>query len=190
MIKKYSQLEMLNIWKRKLGLKSSYRSVGISDLSELDKRLLQDIDAWYDEVLHSAPVEKLPREDLAGEAYSTYLTDNSVQVLLPARGIRLVAVKLREWEVEESETVSPWSDTARLQRNKLTRATSEDPVIVARPGKLILHGIRDPYSEEEPSGPIKVPGLAKPELQVLEMVVRPEDGSYVMDQSILRHIFD
>lgn len=193
MLKTYSQSEMLTYWKRRLGLSvSSPLSTG-EDLTQLDLKLLDDINAWYDDILAEAPPEKLPVEDVGPVTAARYISDNAAELTPPSRGIRLVALRMADWSSDEVESYSVYSDMARLQRNRLTRATADDPVVLHRPGHFEAHGLPSAPAIVKPvtppaggsDGVQPVPSI--PEITHLMMVVRPPEGYYTLDTTLLRH---
>lgn len=185
MLKTFTQSEMLTYWKRRLGLKASPVLAGENDLTEVDRKLLDDIDIWYDDVLLSAPVEKLPVRNVAPDVIAYYVDDNSAEIALPDECLRLVSVKMRDWEGDETEAYSVYSDIARLQRNRLTRATIDEPVVVRRPGRLVVHGLNAPVAAYAAADKPSVKHEAA--LERLEMVVRPPEGTYILDRTLLKH---
>lgn len=189
MLKTYTQSQMLTYWKRHLGLKASSAVRDEADMTELDLKLLDDIDAWYEDLLCEAPPEKLPVADVADTAPVRYISDNAAEILFPANGVRLVDVKMKEWQCAEAETFSAYSDVARLQRNRLTRATIDEPVIIRRPGRIEVHGLETPSLPEikEDTYFSHIAALITPTVSSLRMVVHPPEGTYVLDSTLLRH---
>ena len=125
---------------------------------------------------------------------SYYFTDfryiESAQIDLPERGVRLVSVRMHEWACDEVECYSAYSAVARLQRNRLTRATVDEPVVLRRPGRIEVHGLEPPSqtqaSANADSGSAMPPSTAVPKIDSLEMVVRPPKGTYILDSTLLR----
>lgn len=179
---------MLTYWKRRLRLKASAAVVGEEDMTELDLKLLADIDSWYDDLLANAPVERLPVEDMKDEVSCRYISDNAAQIDLPERGVRLVSVRMHEWSCDEVECYSAYSAVARLQRNRLTRATVDEPVVLRRPGRIEVHGLEPPSSAAAyaETGAGMPPSTAVPKIDSLEMVARPPKGTYILDSTLLR----
>lgn len=187
MLKTYSDKQMLAYWKRRLGLEASASVAGENDLTDFDRKLLDDIDIWYADLLENAPADRLPTEDVAGEVACHYSSDNSAVITLPQRAVRMVSLKMADWGADEVETYSIYSDVARLQRNRLTRADVDDPIILRRPGALEVHGLLSPLDDGiSPLGAFVAPFEKRPELESLKMVVRPEEGTYILDPTLLR----
>lgn len=187
MLRKYTEQEMLSYWKRRMGLEASGSVGGEKNLTELDRKLLDDIDIWYADLLENAPADRVPTEDVATEVSCRYTSENSALITLPPRGVRMVSVKMADWSSDEVESYSIYSDVARLQRNRLTRADTDSPVVLRRPGHLEVHGLRSPLEEGiSPRGAFVGPVGSTPQLESLTMVVRPEAGTYVLDPTLLR----
>lgn len=186
MLKTFTETEMLDYWKRKLGLKASHSVGGEDDKTELDRRLLDEIDLWYDDMLATAPVDRLPTIQLADSVAARYLDDNSAEIILPERAMRLVNLRMKEWTAPEVEEHSVYSDLMRLQHNRLTRASVDEPAVFRRPGRLEVHGLSTPPQVSEyPDSPKPLP-TATPSILSLEMVMRPENGTYIVDTALLR----
>lgn len=171
MIKTFSKEDMLAIWKRRYGLSASPGLSGLNDLNALDRLLLQEIDLWYDKLLLTAPPELLPREDIADEATPLWLTSNCAEIEFPPRGVRLLRLKMEGWERDVSRFVEPGSVEASMQNLMWARATPERPVAVLFGERVEVHGFENPG---------RTPVVLR-----LEMVVRPTDGSYILDTSLL-----
>lgn len=192
MMKTFTAAQMLEYWKRRLGFKASSKVSGVNDQTQLDTLLMQDIDEWYEDILLSAPPEKVPTRDGAEETAGIFITVNACELYLPEDAVRMVALRMEEWPVEEVETYSVYSDIGRLQRNRLTRATVDDPVVLSRPGRLEVHGVTPPESLEEAlsysasSSEQMPPKKDRPKIARLEVVYRPPEGTYILDTSLLR----
>lgn len=185
MLKRYSEQEMLDYWKGRLGISVSPAVAGYRDRTALDRKILDEVDLWYEEMLQSAPFDKVPVSDMAEAVSCRRLTDNSVEIALPEEAVRMVALRLQDWDADEVECYSQYSDTARLQRNRLTRATVDDPAVISRPGVLEVHGL-DPEEEEEEGTAGDTALWHRPYVKKLQMVTRPAKGTYVLDPVLLR----
>lgn len=184
MLKTFTREEMLLYWKRRLGLRVSAKPQ--VENSEVDQRLMDEIDIWYDDLLATAPADKLPVEDVSGDSAVRYIDENSARIDYPSRGVRLVALRMRDWKADEVESVSPYSDVARLQRNRLTRATTDEPVVVSKLDCLEAHGLEGPASVAVPDESEMPAAAPRPIIDKLLMVVRPEEGTYVLDRSLFK----
>lgn len=179
MLKTFTETEMLDYWKRRLGLKASPAVVGHKDYTALDKKLLDEIEIWYNDLLQNAPIDKVPVADFASDVACRRLSENTAEITIPQDAVRFVALRMEDWKCDEIETHSVYSDIARLQRNRLTRATIADPVVLERPGLLEAHGLREYDDEIDLS-------LQTPTIKKLEMVCRPKQGTFTLDPTLLR----
>lgn len=76
MLKRYSEQEMLDYWKGRLGISVSPAVAGYRDRTALDRKILDEVDLWYEEMLQSAPFDKVryriwPRRCRAGALRTT-----------------------------------------------------------------------------------------------------------------------
>ena len=173
MLQTYTEAQMLQYWKRRLGLIAPAAAESAeepSDLTELDRRLLDDIRAWYAQVLRTAPADAVPVADLASEAVVLMCGEGMACVRLPDRGTRLMELMLEGWEHPLRIFAAPGSDLARLQRYPWTRGTPDDPAAILMPGRLEIYGV--------PPG--------QPEIRELLMVAAPTEG-FTLDPALLRN---
>lgn len=178
MIKTFTKEEMLERWKRAYGLVASPGLSGMRDSTALDTYLLDEIDVWYDRLLLTAPPGLLPREDVAAEASAMWLTSNCAEVRLPGRGVRPLRLRMEGWTRETARFEEPGSVRASMQTLQWARATPSLPVAVLFPGRIEAHG----FQSAEAHG---FQSAEAPAVTLLEMVVRPKDGTYVLDTSLL-----
>lgn len=193
MIRKYTEAEMLSLYKRRLGLYES-RTGGVvsrQDGSHVDEYLLTELRGWYSSMLRSTNAELLPVEDVVNEIPSKlYVDESTAEVCLPTRGIRLVGIKLPAWRQEITTFYQPDSDMAMMQRNKYLRAGISHPVVVVDAGKAIIYGVERPkLNLDDDAYPTvaSLPTLLREPIEVesLKMVVEPADGEYLFDDSLL-----
>lgn len=184
-MKTFTQSEMLAWWKRRLGLAASPGLSGYSDRTQLDTYLLDDIESWYEKLLLTAPPELLPRENVASEARCAYLSDNCAEIVFPDRARRLLRVKMHEWRQPIDRFVAPDSPKARMQQLQYARGNMAEPVAVLMPDRVLVHGLDSDY-RVNPAMEMEGFGGAQPQLELLEMVARPADGSYRLHRSLLR----
>lgn len=171
MLREYTPLALLACWKRRLGLAplaGGKMDAGEKDLTEVDRKLLDDIDLWYASLLEIAPVEMLPMADFSSTVIARPFCERGVEVQLPDEGIRLVEVKLKSWERGMTEFSKPGSDADILQFDPRTRACVASPVGVLFPGRLELFGASDGDKVER-----------------LVMVRRPATGNYVFNPLLM-----
>lgn len=199
MIKSYSKQEMLERWKRAYGLVASPGLSGLSDRSALDELLLDEIDLWYDRLLLDADPGLLPRADVSAGAETMWLTSNSAEVRFPDRGVRPVRLRMKGWTHDVTLFEAPSSLRAQMQTLQWARATPRTPVAILFPGRLEAHGFDCTAPEagadcaaSGTDADCVAPGTAdlrdaecRPVIELLEMVVRPADGTYIIDTSLL-----
>lgn len=178
MLKRFSPVEMLDYWKRRLGIATAGGACKVvrRNAEALDQKLADDISLWYDGVLRSADPALLPIDDLADLAEARYADDTRVTLRLPARGVRLLSVEMQGWTAPLRTFVSPNSDAAMLQRDPLLRTGRTHPVGVLSERTLDLYGVIPRHEYGAASGT---------PLTALRMVARPADGAYVLDESLL-----
>lgn len=180
---------MLGYWKRRLGLSNLPASTADASRDAMDLKLLDDIRLWYAGLLEDAPAGMLPTSDLADVAYAVYTGSNSAEVYLPEEGIRFVELKLECWSRPVFVTHSPYSDEARMQHAGEAAATTEEPLIVAMPGRLRVYGVDVPAGASPRAAgnhSLLPPQRPRPDVERLEMVVYPGEGVYTLDERLLR----
>ncbi len=193
MIRTYTEEEMLSLYKRRLGLFEARNGgiVGRQDGNHLDEYLLTEMRAWYANLLRTADVGLLPVEDLSSEIDSSLYVDNATaEISLPARGIRLVSIKFKEWKQEVRFFYTPESEMAQMQKNYYLRATTRNPIVVVDRDKLIAYGVSRPTVDIDPSTPeiaSATPQITpmKKSVEKLLMIAEPTDGTYRFDDSLL-----
>ena len=217
MIEKFSEDEMVEIWKRRLGLTASAGLELTHDDNRLDRKIREDIKIWYARLLQEAPPELVNCEDVAAECRVTAKGDNCAQIQLPDRAVKVVSVKMADWDLPEHRTWSPYSNRARLQMFVPTRATPETPVVVEIHRTLYAHGLKtglyaadfearrsensgqppeEPEEDEVPYttgylsffGADVPPYRPVPDLESLYAVAFPADGSYAFDSMLIERI--
>lgn len=185
MLKTFTEQEMLDYWKRRLGLASSPGVEGTGYDNRLDLKLTDDIRAWYADLLHTAPRHLLPVEDLGDEISARLSGDNCLEITIPERGIRFVSLKLADWPARVDFTYPPEGIHARMQLDSTTRATPDRPVVVGCHHRLMAYGLPSGMPGAE-SGAAKAPPFRPlPEIDLLEMVAAPADGTYRLDEALL-----
>lgn len=193
MIKRFSETEMLAYWKRRLGLAATPGVTGTADANQLDAKLLDDIRAWYADLLLTAPRQLLPCEDLKEEADGRYAGENCLEIILPERGVRFVSVKLEAWDAPVDFAWRPDSRRAALQRRRETWATPDAPVVVEGVHRIFVHGLpsgmaSDAAAVAAQEDSDRVPPFRPlPGIDSLMMVAAPADGSFELDPSLLKY---
>lgn len=134
-----SQEEMIDLWLKRKGLAPLRLDchIGRSDAVDLEAYALMEIEAWYDEVLRTAPVELLEPVDVADKAIISAGLNGSALVKMPAQVVRPVAVKLLSWNAP-AEIVTPDHPKAQLQTAGYGAAGGVlHPVAVIRPDSIL-----------------------------------------------------
>lgn len=197
MIRRYSKSMLTDLWKLRAGITTLDCGCSVSrqDGSDLNSLIEYDIEKWYANLLLTAPVELLPVEDIATEAAELYLGDNSALIKLPDDGVRLVAVRCLGWNYDLTSFVSPNSDIARIQRNPLLRASTNNPVAVLDGRNLLVYGVMPPdnvvvapQNSDDAEPQLSVDSDLNPlskVLKSLKMIVKPPEGFYIFDDSLL-----
>lgn len=177
---------MLHYWKRRMGLATDPDVEGTGIDNSLDAKLRDDIRAWYADLLLTAPANLLPAEDLRDEASAKGAGDNCMEITFPERGVRFISLKLADWPARVDFTYSPESLRARMQHNPFTRATPDRPVVVSHRRRLMAYGLKSGLPLPEEGNEAKAPPFRPlPEIEILEMVAAPADGSYCLDEALL-----
>ena len=160
-----TKAEMLEEWKKRKGFYSGVRSCDVEreDGVDLDGVLQREMDDWYNKMLREAPSEMLPIENIAKECPATVDARRAVTVDLPARCVRVLALRLDCWAADVTQFAAPGSDDAEAQRSEWTQAGTERPVVVAGVRRLTA------YSAAAPD---------KASIASLLAVCRPSDGTY------------
>ncbi|MGN1246451.1 MAG: hypothetical protein ACI4UN_07430 [Muribaculaceae bacterium] len=176
MMMNLSELEMLDLWKLHHGYTMPRRDCAVEreDDAYLDALLLDEMRAWYANLLMTAPPELLPQEDVRADCSATYSADGGVKLELPARCVRVLAVRMNGWKRDATTVHEAGSAADMRQSVEWLRGTTEHPVAIAdRGGTLRLYS---------------VPKATKPAVEKVQCVVRPDDGSYRFAQSLLGSI--
>ncbi len=185
MLRTFTEQEMLDYWKRRLGLASSpgVETTGFDNRLEL--KLIDDIRAWYANLLLTAPLHLLPIEDMSDKVAARFVGDNCLEISFPERGIRFLSLKLADWPARVDFTYPPEGIHARMQLNHITRATAERPIIVECNRRLMAYGLLSGAAPAETGIEAAPPLRPLPGIEILEMVAAPADGSYCLDEALL-----
>lgn len=165
----FTEEQMLQYWKTRLGLAATCGTQPASDLSALDRKLGDDIAVWYEGLLATAPEGAVPDADFHSAARMREICSGGVVIELPSDGRRLLALKMEGWSRTLRVFAKPRSDADRLQNDPLTRADVDDPVAVLHPRCVEVFGCGD-----------------SPKLEELRMTCQPSGGGYELDAQLLR----
>lgn len=182
MLKTYSLDEMLEIWKQNLGILEDDCGCIVTrhDGDSLHKLLIRNIRSWYATLLRTKNPALLPIEDLHSEADVSIESDNCLAITPPRRGVRLLSVKLTDWDIHLGTVAAADSDVARLQASHHFAATPRRPVAIFLGSRYLLYGLKTDITY------IKNPALL---LESLIMVAAPSDSdTFTLDESLLSTI--
>ncbi len=173
MIEVFTMEEMVAEWKLRRGMMPLRTDAVVERIDgiDVDTLLRSMIRQWYGRLLLEAPAELLPQANLASKA-QLKLADKfgAVEVKLPGECSRVLSVKLSDWTMAVSVLkASECEITELLQRSPYSRAGVCNPVALLYPDRLML------YSTES----------ASPQLESLNCVATPIDGTIVLDTALL-----
>lgn len=173
MMMNLSELEMLNLWKLHHGYTTPRRDCALErdDDAELDSLLLDEMRAWYANLLLTASPDLLPVEDVTKDCIVTKMAEGMVEMKLPSRCVRVIAVRLSAWKRDATAVCAAGTEADLRQSVEWLRGTVQHPVAIAGEGnELRLY---------------TVPTGAEAEAEKVLCVVRPADGSYQFSQLLL-----
>lgn len=143
-------------------------SVTRTDGIDLDSIVVAEMEAWYFNLLDTAPPDLLVTADIATEVAMSRDPDGVARIPLPPGIRRVTEVVVSSWPCPAQIVTDPHSPTARRQRHKFTRAGSSSPVAIHCGGVLTL---------------CSVPPRSR--LTTLTVVRDPDPGSYPIDTRAL-----
>lgn len=161
----------MDVWRERLLLGSLRNDceVTLTEGPDVDGVISRQIDAWYSELLDTAPLRYLAPTDIGAEVTVGMTADGVGTVDLPEGCRRVVAVELQEWERPAVVITDPESAAALRQANRFTRGGRASPVAVVDGRRLWL------YTVSRPMSPIRT----------LTAIIRPAAGVYTLDDSAL-----
>lgn len=206
MIRRFTEGELIELWKQKRGLLPSSQIKTQDQYTPLDKRLALEIRQWYAKQLLTAPYHFLPVADIKNECECRYIADNCLEVKFPQNALRFVEIKLPEWSRPMRTVVRPPHPLALLQRFQLSEASTTIPVIIDTWPTLHIYGVV--AEKEEPGvvggeddkaetvsllsqleapdiGNSEVSIYKKPKISRIMAVVQPQEGVYEIDDLLL-----
>ena len=169
--------EMLQLWK----LVNAYEplradcTVTRSDGIDLDGLLTVEMQAWYDNLLDTAPIEMLCPHDISSRAILTININGHAEIELPADCRRLIEVKLSCWHRPAAIIAEPDAATINRQSSPFTRGGAMEPVALMLHGRLMLYSI--------PDGTTSIPRVER-----LIAVTKPQDGTYELAERAILDI--
>lgn len=163
--------QMLDLWKQLLHLQPVRRNCSVErdDGIDLDSLLLTHINRWYAHLLLTAPPSLLPVEDVAQQVTLQAESSGAVIASLPAHCVRPVEWRLNGWLRSVTHFPAPNEAPAR-HHNVWTQGGCHQPAAEHHGDHLVLYSA--------PTG-------STPTLATARCVVRPANGHYQFDQSLI-----
>ncbi|MDE6496398.1 MAG: hypothetical protein K2L30_09215 [Duncaniella sp.] len=143
-------------------------SVTRTDGIDLDSIIVTEMEAWYFNLLDTAPPDLLVTADISSEVAMSRDSDGVARIPLPTGVRRVIEVGVSSWPCPAQIVTDPHSATARRQRHKFTRAGSSSPVAIHSGGVLTLYSVPQ-----------------RGRLTTLTVVRDPEPGTYPLDTRAL-----
>lgn len=189
MLKEYTEDELYQLWLVREGLVPSESLAGFHDSTKLRQMAAADISAWYARLLLNAPAHLLPCEDIAEETMSAYLNTNSAVLVPPTRYVRPVMLRMKDWEHNVYEFRLIDGDIVEFEALTMLASSPFSPRAYLRPnGSIEAHGIDREvcpihyYVQPRKNGPGPID---RPQITSFTAVVRPPEGKYILDESLL-----
>lgn len=146
---------------------------------------------WYASLLATAPPTEVNTEDLKDEIREAWYTSTGAMcVRLPERGVRLIEVRLPEWDRPVRTFARPGDTIALNQLNAELRGTPQRPVIILGDEIMTIYGLASlapAIDRAAAEGMTQAPSVGADlgaRFKSLRMTAWPSDESYVFD---LRH---
>lgn len=174
---KYTQAEMLDMWKLKLHIAPLQTNCSIirSDGIDIDALLILKINEWYSNLLNTAPHQWLPVEDISNDIFVCLSTDGVASIKLPDYCVRPIEWRMEGWKQSVTEFLEPNHPIALQQSNLFLRAGCENPVATINGNILNLFSI---------------PAGAGGTVDMARCVIHPTDGNYIFATCALASITD
>ena len=186
---KYSKAEMLALWKQRHYLEPLRADcvVSRSDSYEVDSRCMQDMRAWYLELLHHGPKRWLVTENVGTQCRMMVSPDGVAEIELPSNVVRVVWVRMPGWRQECEVITDANSVEARLQGNPFSRGGIDNPVAVCLPGSGVLRVYSPLLRDGTPIDHIEAVCDSGPVSYILHPAVIPHLGEPV-DNCLLNEV--
>ena len=188
---KYQEDELVRLLLLTNGLGELPQTVATEGSDRLNTDAKMRLRKWYASLLATAPADEVNTEDLKSEIREAWYTSSGAMcVRLPERGVRLVEVRLPEWDRGVRAFARPGDAAALNQLNAELRATPARPVVILGEEVITIYGLNDLSAAAEVTAGSRItqapsvgadPGAR---FKSLRMTAQPADGSYVFD---LRH---
>lgn len=172
-----TQDEMLATWRLLNGYEPLRNDAAVTrtDGIDLDSLLRLEMEAWYCNALATAPIEMLEPKNIAFQVSYTLSSDRSVTIPLPGNIVRIIGVKLDCW-AHQARLLYPSTDDTEIewQSSPYSRAGDCAPVAVVGHDELRLYSVPE--------------DVVSPVITHLNVIARPDDGSYIFNPSLLNTI--
>ncbi len=143
-----------------------------TDGIDLDRLLMQEIDAWYITQLHSLPIEHLPLTDITARLSPIRTDDGAAMVALPDDVLRIASVMVDGWLRPPQIITDMSTPMAMAQSSPMARGGCAAPVVVVTQRRMMLY--------TPPPGDIS--------LSSVSAVVLPHDNTYYLTPTLLSDI--
>lgn len=136
----YTLDTLIREWKVSKGLQPLLTDATVErqDAYDIDAYLHRQIDAWYNRLLDTAPLEHLVVDDITDTVLVTPRPGGVALMQLPDDCRRLVEVNMEGWHRPATIVTDPLSPLAVRQRCRWTRGGPCAPVAVARAGRQLM----------------------------------------------------
>lgn len=180
----YTEEELILKWREAHGLAPFEGALESDGEAQMEAMIREKLRNWYARLLLEAPVERLPQQEMSSAVREGKKTANGMMFKLPSRGVRVVSVKLPEWEEPVSVFHKVGSYAHRRQRDLWLRSGEKDPVAVIDGSMMYIYGTEPiTASLSEGDAKEKVGANFGARLEHLIMVAAPEDGTYEFDEA-------
>ncbi len=140
MILTLTRSEMLACWRLHSGYDIPHAGVTVTrtDGIDLDSILASRMDAWYTDLLLTAPLHHLSPVEKASDSLLSSVSGGGMRIHLGSSALRIASVRLSGWRAAARVLTDPSSPEALRQLHPFTRAGADSPVAVFDPSSRIL----------------------------------------------------
>lgn len=176
-MKNYTETEMLNLYRNRLGLSRTLMLPAENERQPLDRELLDVLHARYRHLLATAPIEYLPVENLGPACTAQMLSNDRMSITLSDRCIRPVSLQLYTWEEAVYRFHEAGTNYHKRQRLSLLRGTRLNPAVFRSADRLIVYGVGTNLR-------VITPGYE------LRAVTEPVDGTFRLSEILLPQMLE
>lgn len=171
----YTEMEMLNLYRNRLGLSRVLMLPADNERQPIDREFLSLLHSRYLHLLATEDPNLLPLSDLGKECRYSFLTSGTLCVEMPDRCIRPVSLRLDCWREPVYDFHRPGCALHRRQRIPLLRATVANPLVVRLADRLLVYGADRT--------------IANPTVELMA-VTPPADGSFRLSPLLLPRLIE